>query len=286
MNLNHDAVDAQVLAQAIGATTGKFSVCAKDLSSGKTLTLNADDQVPTASCIKLFILIELTRRLHDQSLRATDVVTVTRANQVGGSGVLKFMRHDAHMTLEDVAMFMMALSDNTATNVLIDILGVTEINTTAWRIGCTNTVLHNRVDFQAIGTDVRNFATSTASDCVKALELIATDQLFSREASQFVLRILSTQQHLDLLPRYTEYNQYANDLGLSQEIVFANKTGFFPGFRADIAIIRLPSRTIVMAAFAEDLEDMSFRVEHSGAQALGRIGRCVIDRFCASKATR
>jgi len=282
----HPTAHARTLEQVIGATTGRFSVCAKELASSSTLALNADEIMPTASCIKLFILIELARRIHAQELQASDVIALTPADHVGGSGVLKFMAHDAHVSLEDAAMFMMALSDNTATNVLIDTLGLEAINATARDIGCAHTCLHNRVDFQAIGTDVRNFATSTASDFVKALERIATDQLFSPTASRFVLRILSTQQHLDLLPRYLDYNQYAQDLSLPQEITVANKTGFFPGFRGDVAIMRAASRTIVIAAFAEGLDDLTLQVEHAGAQALGRVGRFVVDTFCAASCVR
>jgi beta-lactamase class A len=269
----------QGLLETINNAEGRFHVRAKDLSTGKTLGLNSGDITATASCIKLFILIELARRIDEGSLHESDMVNVIESDRVGGSGVLKFMRHDTLMAVEDVAMFMMALSDNTSTNVLVDMLGLEAINLTARRIGCVNTTVHNRIDFEAIGSDIRNLATSTADDFALALELIATDRLFSPQASRFILRLLSTQQHLDLLPRYSGYNQYAKDLGMTQAIEVANKTGFFPGFRGDVAIMRLQEKNIVIAAFAEGLADKTFNVDHDGAKVFGEIGRYVLRQF-------
>lgn len=256
-----------------------FSLYAKNLASSETVGIQAEKVRATASCIKLFILIELARQADAKDIDLGETVDLTASDLIGGSGVLKFLQHKTALSLHDIAMFMMALSDNTATNILIDRLGMDRINQTARGIGCVSTELRTRIDFDAIGNDISRLAVSTAADFGLALQQIATGTLFSESASRFIRSVMSTQQHLDMIPRYLPYNQYAKDLGLAEEISVANKTGFFPGFRGDVAIIRAGTADYVIALFAENCRDLSFQVDHETAICMGKIGRLLVEYF-------
>ncbi|ALN75052.1 serine hydrolase [Aureimonas sp. AU20] len=260
-------------------TCGRLSLFAKDLSTGRTIEADADRVMGTASCIKLFILIELLRRVSAGDLALGDRIAVDAAQQVGGSGILKALSAGLDMTLRDAAVLMMALSDNTATNMLIDLLGLERINRTATELGCAHTRLINRIDFEAIDGDITRLSVGTTRDFALALERIASGALFDEAASAVALDILSCQLHVDLLPRYLSFNPYAKDLGASQDLWVANKTGFFPGFRGDVAIFTLPDRRIVAAAFLDDIEDLSFAPENPGARRLGEVGAALLARF-------
>jgi beta-lactamase class A len=258
---------------------GDFALYAKNLTTLEEVGLNANKVTATASCIKLFILIELARQADAQEIGLSETVRLSASDLVGGSGVLKFLSDEASLSLRDIAMFMMSLSDNSATNILIDRLGIDKINATAHAIGCTRTELRTRIDFDAIGNDIARLAVSTPSDFGLAMQQIAMGTLFSAQASHFVRDIMSTQQHLDLIPRYLPYNQYARDLGLTENLSVANKTGFFPGFRGDVAIIRAGDADFVIALFAENCRDTSFQVDHEAAICMGRIGKAVVEHF-------
>lgn len=260
-----------------------FSLYAKNLATSEVVGINAEKVTATASCIKLFILIELARQADKKEIDLGETVDLQTSDLVGGSGVLKFLQHKAVLSLHDIAMFMMALSDNTATNILIDRLGIERINRTARDIGCVSTDLRTKIDFDAIGNDISRLAVSTAADFGLAMQQIANGALFSESASHFIRSVLSTQQHLDLIPRYLCYNQYAKDLGLIEEISVASKTGFFPGFRGDVAIIRTGTIDLVIALFAENCRDKSFQIEHESAICIGKIGKKLIEYLVAEQ---
>lgn len=260
-----------------------FSLYAKNLATSEVIGINAEKVTATASCIKLFILIELARQADVKEIDLGETVDLAASDLIGGSGVLKFLQHKAVLSLHDIAMFMIALSDNTATNILIDRLGMDRINRTARDIGCVSTDLRTRIDFDAIGNDIARLAVSTAADFGLAMQQIAAGSLFSESASRFIRSVMSTQQHLEMIPRYLPYNQYAGDLGLAEEISVANKTGFFPGFRGDVAIVRAGDADFVIALFAENCRDMSFQVDHETAICMGKIGKLLVEHFRACR---
>jgi hypothetical protein len=106
---------------------------------------------PTASCIKLFILLVLMRRIAAGDLTLEQRIPVLAGQQVGGSGVLKDLSAGIELPLRDVATLMIVLSDNTATNMLVDLLGLAAVNQTIRDLGLPDTTLFDRVDFHAIG---------------------------------------------------------------------------------------------------------------------------------------
>jgi beta-lactamase class A len=261
--------------------SGRLSLYLRDLASGETVMRDPDAVVPTASCIKFFILLELMRRVGAGELALDRRIPVRADQQAGGSGILKDLSAGIELPLRDVAVLMIALSDNTATNMLVDLLGREAINATIRSLGLAHTVLHNKVDFEAIGDDVRRFAVGTVREFGQALEQVAQGRFVDRATSGAVIDILERQQYLDLLPRYLPYNPYARELKAAQSLRVANKTGFYMGVRCDAALLFLPRRTVVAVAFTRDSRDLTFNPENENAVFLGRIGEAVYEYFSA-----
>jgi beta-lactamase class A len=259
--------------------SGDFALYAKNLEGGETIERRADETFPTASTIKVFILLELMRRVHRGDFRLDQHVPILAGQQVGGSGVLKELSAGLSLSLRDVATLMIVLSDNTATNVLIDLLGLNAINETIKGFGLTTTRLVNRVDFERIGDDVNKFAVTTAREFGRALEQVANGTFLDRASCDIIIDIMERQQYLDLLPRYLPYNPYARDLRLTQDLRIANKTGFFLGVRCDAAIIFLPAATLVAVALTRNGKDLGFQPENENTVMLGHVGRVLYDYF-------
>jgi beta-lactamase class A len=221
MKERRQALETHLDALAVGFS-GKLALYAKDLVSGDIVARDPDAVVPTASCIKLFILMELMRRVADGDLKLEQSIPVLANQQVGGSGVLKDLSSGIELPLRDVATLMIVLSDNTATNMLVDLLGRDAINDMIRAIGLQETTLFNKVDFNAIGDDVRRFAVGTAREFGLALEKIACGTFADPAACRTIVDIMERQQYLDLLPRYLPYNPYARELKAAQTLLIAN----------------------------------------------------------------
>lgn len=260
---------------------GVLSFRAENLATGESVSWRADEISPTASCIKLYILAAVFAQAEDGILDLDDRTIVAKSDWVGGSGVLKHLAAGVGLCWRDVATLMIVLSDNIATNMIVDRLGLETINNTIRSLGFRNTRLINRIDFDAIGNDIAKLAVSTASDSVACMRKLAEGKLISAASSRAMLDILSRQHYVDLLPRYLPYNPYAQDLADASAISVAGKTGFFMGFRGDIVLVENAADQIAMAAFAQGA-DLSFAPENTIAQALGQIGRAAVLRLSSS----
>jgi beta-lactamase class A len=278
MSNRRQALEARLDVLSAGFS-GDFALYAKNLETSEAIERRADETFPTASTIKVFILLELMRRVHLGDFKLDQHVPILAEQQVGGSGVLKELSAGLSMTLRDVATLMIVLSDNTATNVLIDLLGLEGINSAIAGLGLTTTRLFNRVDFERIGGDVNKFAVTTAREFGHALEQAATGSFLDRASCDVVIDIMERQQYLDLLPRYLPYNPYARDLRVAQHVRIANKTGFFMGVRCDTAIMFLPGATLVVIALAKNGADQGFQTENENAILLGRVGHALFSYF-------
>jgi beta-lactamase class A len=278
-----EAAVERKLDELIAGFSGQVALYVRDLGSGETIARNQDDVFPTASTIKLFILMELIRRVEIGEFGLQQKIPVLACQQVGGSGILKDLSAGIELPLRDVGLLMIVLSDNTATNMLIDLLGLAAINQTIRGLGLSRTTLFNRVDFEAVGDDVTRFAAGTVREFGQALELLTTGAFVSRSACDTIIGIMERQQYLDLLPRYLPYNPYARELHAAQALRIANKTGFFMGIRCDAALLFLPHTTLAAVVFTKDGKDLSFNPDNEGAVLLGRIGEALYGHFSASQ---
>ena len=208
-----------------------------------------------------------------------DKLALKNEQQAGGSGILKEMESGLVLSLKDIATLMIVLSDNTATNMLINLLGLEHINSSIEELGYKDTKLKSCVDFDAIGDNAENVAISTPLEFRSLLDRIALNAILSEESCSSINDIMKRQQYVDQIPRYLDYNPYAHDLGLDTDLVIANKTGFFMGVRCDVAFIFYKYQAWTLVFFTKNCQDLSFNIDNEGSVLVGRIAEQIFDYF-------
>lgn len=240
----------------------RYGLVIKDLTTGEKLTMNANMLFPSASMIKVPILYEIMRQAAAGSLSLEEMLTVSEEVRVGGAGILFELRPDIPMTIRELATLMIILSDNTATNMLIDRIGMTKVNQTMHKLGLTSTVLRRRMmDFAAAKAGREN--QTSARDMAGLFEIILNSTTLPHEYSTLILDILKRQQVRDKLPFY-----------LPEETVLANKTGTLPGAEHDGGILFLQSGTYIISIFTADLI-----ANYEGLQMVANLGRIIYRHF-------
>ncbi|HKG46694.1 MAG TPA: serine hydrolase, partial [Pyrinomonadaceae bacterium] len=112
----------------VASFKGKVSLFAKNLDTGETYGLNPDERVRTASTIKIAVMIEAFARVAEGKAKWTDEVVLTKQKKVSGSGILNELSDGLKLTVRDAVSLMMILSDNTATNLVLDVLTTDAVN--------------------------------------------------------------------------------------------------------------------------------------------------------------
>src|SRR2546426_2174720 len=139
-----DSLDSQVKAE-LASFKGKVSLFAKNLDTGQTYAFGADDRVRTASTIKIAVMVEAFARVAEGKAKWTDELVLTKAARYGGSGVLPELSDGLRLTLRDCVNLMMVVSDNTATNLVLDYLTTDAVNTRMDSLGLKEIRILRRV---------------------------------------------------------------------------------------------------------------------------------------------
>jgi beta-lactamase class A len=281
--------------QAIAAAHhGKLAVYAHNLRTGQTASLSPDLPVKTASTIKLGILLDAAEQIRVGKAALAEKLVLNHDNQVEGSGVLAQLTPPLALTLGDTLTLMVILSDNTATNMAIDRLGLEHIDKTLHAAGLKQTWLYRKVYMAPSGPmppDQPQFGLgkTTPREMASIMERLATCNLIlnARKAQSAppqvaadgplcgsLLRMLRKQQDRDSLPRYIE-NFDTSEHGSA----IANKTGALDQVRNDVALISTKAGPIVIAAFTFDNADQRWSGDNEGEITLAKVGKAVVDRW-------
>lgn len=259
---------------------GSGGVAAKHLDTGEALCVNADATTATASTIKVPIMIELFRQVDEGTVDLESRLALSQEARTVGSGILRELSPGLELTLRDYATLMIVVSDNIATNALIDLLGIERINQTMDELGFSRTRLLERIDFPKIGRDPRNMAITTPSDLEAIMAALATGAILSASSRQAILEILGRQHFTGLVPRYLPYYQHPEELGHPDNgLRIANKTGGWTGMRADMALVEWPGTRYVIGIVTEGDSDTRFWPENAGDRVIGRVSRLIFDYF-------
>lgn len=241
---------------------GVLGYAIKDLATGESFYLNADLVFPTASSIKLAVLLELMRRAQEGTVSLDEKHTIHRNETVAGDPIL-YMLGDGTvtMTVRDLATFMVVLSDNSATNILIDRLGMESINAEISRLGLTQTHLRRRmIDLEAARHGNEN--VSTPRELTALLEKIHSGQ---------ALDAAHTKQYFDLLrlPKDSLFNK-----ALSSTVAIADKPGALEAVRCDAGIIEVQGHPFAVSVMTTYLAK-----DDDGERAVKEIARLAYDYF-------
>lgn len=207
---------------------GKISCYHKDLVTGATFVFNDSMPMHAASVIKLFIMVEAFRQFEEENLNPHTFVAISDDTKVPSCGALTYLHSGVEVTILDLISLMIILSDNTATNVLIDLLGLEAINATIERLGYKRTSLYRKMyDTEKMPKEVKNIIT--AQEIGDLLEKIYKGTLISEVSSRKMMDLLLNQQLNSKIPFYLE--------PLEPTPQVAHKTGESTGITHDVGIV-------------------------------------------------
>jgi beta-lactamase class A len=263
------------------AFSGRLGYCAVHLGSGEELELHADERFPTASVIKVGLVcavLELVARGEaalDESLELPP-----RPSRVAGGGVLKQL-DVGRLSLRDLVELTMVVSDNVATNVLLERAGgATPVNAYLDGLGLAQTRMRGPVDFACITHDIdAGIGVSTPREQVRLMTAIAQDAILTPELCAYLRGVLGRQHLYDQIPRWLPWNPYAQYHGREWPLWVGNKTGELDGIRADVAIVRSDGGTVALAVFADGGTDLRETFDNEGTLAVAECGASICARL-------
>jgi beta-lactamase class A len=253
------------LASAAAASSGVVGIWARKMGPGTPIAMNADDRFPTASIIKVVVLLALFQNSEKHAGIFDERVVLKLSDFVGGSEILDAYNPGDSISIRTLAHAMIEQSDNTASNVLINYLGLDTIATTIHQAGLAKTQLHRHfMDVNAIVHHSENL--TTAHDMGMLLYQIERG---AHEGVYTVASPLSCRHMIDILLRQEDRDKIAR--GLPKGTPLANKTGEIDGVRNDIGIVDpYGNAPYVIAVLTKDLNDFSL-----GNIAIRRISKAV-----------
>lgn len=223
----------------VSSSDAVVGVAMKDLTTGEELFINEDEIFPQASSIKIHILAELYRQAEEGKFKLTDITPLPESVRVGGSGVLgELGKNSVSMSLRDYAVLMIVLSDNTATNLLIEKVGMENVNRFLTSNGATKTRLQRvMMDVQAAKEGRENIGTPR--EVLRVLERLYRGELVGKKASEDMLAILKKPKGGALRA------------GIADDVELANKEGEVEGIRCDVGIVFLPESPYVLCVMTK-----------------------------------
>lgn len=238
-----------------------------NLETGERLSARGDEPFPTASVVKVPVLVALYDLVEKKRISLDDPIAVLKVDQVGGSGVLQHLHNGAVVTVGDAARLMIIISDNTATNLILDKVGIRTVWQKMEALGLPRTKIHaksfNRATSLAMDSSVKyGLGVSTPNEMARLFELLGRGQAVSPAADSAMLAILALNEDDTKLGRYTG------------GIRSARKSGDVDASRADCALFWRQSR-VVVCAFTRENQDRSYAVDAEAHLAIARIGQVV-----------
>jgi beta-lactamase class A len=254
--------------------SGTMGIAAKSVKSDQAFFLNEDTVFPTASCIKVPVLVELCYQVIQGKISLKTQIPLRQKDKVPGTGVLKDLQPGIKFSIKDLASLSITISDNSAANILIDLLGIDAINAHIQQLGMKDTYLGTKFVFNDPKKNV-----GSPVDFFSLLSKIWQKSILDNKCCEWILSLMGRQQYVDFIPRYLPYNRFADEYGLSQQISIANKVGMLSGVVNDMAIIQIPNLTYIIVIFTKECKDLSFNPDNEGAIAIAQVSMLIHDFF-------
>jgi beta-lactamase class A len=251
---------------------GKVSLFAKNLDTGETYALNPDERVRTASTIKIAVMIEAFARVNEGRLKWTDEVVLTKEKKVGGSGILNELSDNLHLTLRDAVNLMMILSDNSATNLVLDVLTTDAVNARMESLGFKNIKIMRKVfagGESAAGKDPENkkygLGMATPREMVLVMEKLERGEIISPAVSKEMIELMKREQGRNAIGRSLA------------DTPMASKYGALDRLRSSVAILYTKKGKIAMAISCDDMPEILWSVDNPAYLLMSRLSEVLVE---------
>ena len=256
---------------------GQMSVFVDDLR-GHTVEIGADEPFETASTIKAYILAALYWQAEREKADLDETITYRPEHFVDGSGMLRALGVGAALKVRDAATMMIICSDNIATNMVIDYLGLEEINGCIRAMGFAHTVLHNPLHFDRYD----KLGTTTPRDYASLFGQLARGTLVSAAASAEMLSIFRSQHYNAMLTAdFPPYYLDCEETGDPELIWVASKSGSMDACRNDGGIVHTPYGEYVIVLMNKNFNDIIEYNAHPAMVYGARVSRMILDQVLA-----
>ena len=256
----------------VASFKGKVSLFAKNLDTGETYALNPDERVRTASTIKIAVMIEAFARVAEGKAKWTDEVVLTKEKKVSGSGILGELSDGLKLTLRDAVSLMMILSDNTATNLVLDVLTTDAVNARMESLGFKQIKINRKVGSggeSTAGKDPENkkfgLGVATPREMVLVMEKLERGEVINAAVSK---------EMIDLMKR----EQGRNALGRSQwSVPMASKYGALDKLRSAVGLLYTKKGRIAMAISCDEMPETMWSVDNPAYLLMSRLSEVLTE---------
>src|SRR5437763_8474786 len=252
---------------------GTVNLYAKNLDTGAEYSFGGDERVRTASTIKIAIMIEAFARVTEGKAKWTDDLVLTKEKKINGSGILQEFTEGLHLTFRDAVTLMMVMSDNSATNLVIDALGGADaVNARMQSLGMTDTRLMRKIggggdSLEGKKEENKRFGLGRTSphEMVSLVEKLERGEIISPAVSKEMIELMKREQTQD---------------GIWRElwrIPRATKSGALDALRSNVGLIYHPRGRIVLAITCDDMPEPNWTADNPAFHLMSRLSEIVID---------
>ena len=275
----HAALDAAVRTK-VQSFPGKVSLAAKNLVTGESYSLHPDDPVRTASTIKLAIMAECFFEAAEGKLELSERIKIPESEKVSGSGIVQELSTN-ELPLRDLIDLMIVLSDNTATNLVLNRIGGNAVNARMKQLGFVQTRVMRKIlgdgnNLKPIPSGITEeglkpenkkwgIGRSSPTEMVAILDKLHRGELVSKHASEEMLTILKRQRDHDGIGR---------DL---KGTVIASKSGALDRLRSDVGIIYSEGGAIAMAITVDDMPEPNWTPDNPGSLLIADLSESLLN---------
>lgn len=257
------------LKEIISSSPSLTGFMAIDLTSGETLGINSDIVFTQASAIKIPILMEVYKQAHEKKFLLTDIKPLLPINTVAGSGILNVMTDPVNLSIRNYCMLMIGLSDNSATNTLIELVGMKNISNTMQSLGFPNTKVQRKmIDQPASLRNEENL--STPAEAVQIMMLLYEGKFIDQGNSDEILSILKKNP--------IENSKLSK--GLPSNVKLAFKPGGMGGVSTEWGIVYLSNRPYAISVME------NYKTSSTPSEIISVVSNRVFDYFSMLKATK
>jgi beta-lactamase class A len=257
---------------------GKVYLFAKNFDTGVTYSFNGDERVRTASTIKVAVMIEAFTRVAEGKAKWTDELVLTKAARYGGSGVLPELADGLRLTLRDCVNLMMVVSDNTATNMVLDYLTTDAVNTRMSALGFRDTRIMRRIggggeSKEGKEPDNKRFGlgATTPHEMVRILEQLDAGEIVNKAAAKEMIELMKREQARYAIGRTIP------------DLPMASKYGALDALRSCVAIVYSKHGRIAIAITVDDMPAVMWSVDNPGYLLMSRLSLILLDGLKSSQ---